>query len=664
MNSTLELSDAIDTSTVESGCTFATFAEACATIEGYAGRTNSVIILGKTKKNPDNSYKQVLFVCEKQGKYAGTNDAYTTKCIGCPFAISVYYRKRDKEFAIIKSCLEHNHDPCSDATKFSSVMRKLDQNDLGLIEKLHNDGLRTKDIFSVLNSVSTKYIHKPDVYDAISRQRQLKLQGLSEIEMLLKNLHEDENIIGDIALKNAFNDERNQDGKFMQAIFWAYRNAFSEFAVGKDVLIIDATYKTNRFSMPLVAICSVDRFGSTYPLAFALVYSETQEFYCWVLQQLSKALIIVTGSAQVATIITDRELALMIAISKVFPHTKHQLCTWHIFKNIKNKLRREVEIDEFIKDVQKLTYSDLSEGEAEKDITALWIKYPRAKIYMSETWMPYKKSWLAPYTKGNINLDLRSSQRVESLHSKLKGIKNRIIPNKHRHDEANMGLEKLKSVCSRFAFESFIKQQAELAKSESYEVFESGNSAYNVIQICNYTNLTSKNIVHLGAPGFCICLHPQQTRTPSELNTVYPHIVQTFRQLLSYHHGAFAGLMQQASKYVMEHGKIPELPQKGPNITQPSIFETVSISDTTNYDEIKMPAIKHSRGRPPNNGRIHSADENKMSSKKSAGKRKIDDMVLKPITCVNTAENCDKSQVPAAKRSRGRPPKNAEQKRF
>ncbi|CAG8546721.1 21066_t:CDS:1 [Gigaspora margarita] len=109
----------------------------------------------------------------------------------------------------------------------------------------------------------------------------------------------------------------------------------------------------------------------------------------------------------------------------------------------------------------------------------------------------------------------------------------------------------------------------------------------------------------------------------------------------------------------MKHGKIPELPQNGPTITQPSIFETVSIFDTTNYDEIKMPAIKRSRGRPPNNGRICSADENKMSSKKSAGKRKHDDMVLKPITCVNTAEN---SQVPATKRSRGRPPKNAEQK--
>ncbi|CAG8843312.1 22856_t:CDS:1, partial [Racocetra persica] len=62
--------------------------------------------------------------------------------------------------------------------------------------------------------------------------------------------------------------------------------------------------------MPLIVVCGIDRFGSTYPLAFALVYAETKDFYCWVLQQLHRALMIVTGDSHVATIITDRELAL------------------------------------------------------------------------------------------------------------------------------------------------------------------------------------------------------------------------------------------------------------------------------------------------------------------------------------------------------------------
>ncbi|CAG8638035.1 11291_t:CDS:2 [Dentiscutata heterogama] len=245
---------------------------------------------------------------------------------------------------------------------------------------------------------------------------------------------------------------------------------------------------------------------------------------------------------------------------------------------------------------------------------------------MSETWMLYKKSWLVFYTKRNINLDIRSSQCVKSLHSKLKGVKNRIIPidvlfatllqqlhelsqkqvyesflhqSKHRYDEANMVLEKLKSVCLRFAFESFIKQQAKLAKSESYEVFKS-----------------------------------------TELNTVYLYIVQTFKQLPSHHHDAFASLMQQASEYIIEHDKIPELLQRELKCQQSNIYIDV-------YQIIDI---------------FYSIDENKTSLKKSAGKYKHDKIVVKLIICISTATNCNKSQVPVIKHLRGRSPKNAKQK--
>ncbi|CAG8820717.1 26139_t:CDS:1, partial [Gigaspora rosea] len=77
---------------------------------------------------------------------------YTTKCIGCSFAIAINYRKHFQKFAITNSILMHNHELCLDATKFSTVAYKFDKDNLGLIKKLHDDELRTKDIFSVLNS--------------------------------------------------------------------------------------------------------------------------------------------------------------------------------------------------------------------------------------------------------------------------------------------------------------------------------------------------------------------------------------------------------------------------------------------------------------------------------------------------------------------------------
>ncbi|CAG8826656.1 17365_t:CDS:1 [Gigaspora margarita] len=210
----------IDSSIVVSECTFNTFSEACTTIEKYAAQTNAIIILDKTTRNSDKSnYRQALFVCKKQGKYSGVNEEYTTKRIGCSFAIAINYQKRSQKFAITKSILEYNYELCLNATKFSTVARKFDKDNLGLIEKLHDDGLRTKDIFSVRNSVSCKYIHKPNIYNAISHHRQHKLHGLNEIEMLFKTLYDDENILGYIALKAAYSTEHDQDGEFVQGIF-------------------------------------------------------------------------------------------------------------------------------------------------------------------------------------------------------------------------------------------------------------------------------------------------------------------------------------------------------------------------------------------------------------------------------------------------------------
>ncbi|CAG8462639.1 10087_t:CDS:2 [Racocetra persica] len=54
--------------------TFSTFDKARAFVENYAAQINIIIILRKTIKNPDDSYRQTSFVCKKQGSYNRTNE--------------------------------------------------------------------------------------------------------------------------------------------------------------------------------------------------------------------------------------------------------------------------------------------------------------------------------------------------------------------------------------------------------------------------------------------------------------------------------------------------------------------------------------------------------------------------------------------------------------
>lgn len=44
---------------------------------------------------------------------------------------------------------------------------------------------------------------------------------------------------------------------------------------------------------------------------------------------------ILSPSTTPSVVLTDRDLALMSAISVLFPDVAHLLCTWHISKNVK-----------------------------------------------------------------------------------------------------------------------------------------------------------------------------------------------------------------------------------------------------------------------------------------------------------------------------------------
>ncbi|CAG8822216.1 31900_t:CDS:2, partial [Gigaspora margarita] len=150
-----------------------------------------------------------------------------------------------------------------------------------------------------------------------------------------------------------------------------------------------------------------------------------------------------------------------------------------------NKLKKNIEIDD----------------EVEQEIAELWNQFPNAKSYINETWIQYKENWLTPYVNNNINLNIRSSQHVKSLHSKLKGIENHIIPVDRLLsiiNKTDISLEKVYLICSKFAFESFLKQQADLAVSGIYEVLVYEGGTFDVIQIDSLKQL--KYVVQLEEP--------------------------------------------------------------------------------------------------------------------------------------------------------------------
>jgi hypothetical protein len=100
--------------------------------------------------------------------------------------------------------------------------------------------------------------------------------------------------------------------------------------------LMDATYNTNRYKLPLLEIVGVTPANMTFCIAFVYMHKEKKPNNTWVLDYLKS---LMDGCMLPRVIITDRELALMNAYNIVFPNAKGLLCRWHINNCIMKKCR-------------------------------------------------------------------------------------------------------------------------------------------------------------------------------------------------------------------------------------------------------------------------------------------------------------------------------------
>lgn len=102
---------------------------------------------------------------------------------------------------------------------------------------------------------------------------------------------------------------------------------------------MDATYKTNRYALPLLEIVGVTSTNNTFCVAFVFLHKEKECNYTWALNCLKSTM---DGCMYPRVIVTDRELAAMNACNNEFPDANRLLCRWHINRAIFRKCRRKI----------------------------------------------------------------------------------------------------------------------------------------------------------------------------------------------------------------------------------------------------------------------------------------------------------------------------------
>jgi hypothetical protein len=236
----------------------------------------------------------------------------------------------------------YNHPP--DTTPLAHWQhRRLQGESLDLARNLINSGIAARDIITAVSETVLVPPLQRDIYNLQQLARAKQLNRHTLVDALIKALDE-QGWISKI--------EKSLDGR-MKSLFMTSTACLEYLKANPDVLIMDSTYKTNRFGLPMLDVIGklqaiyliiyltsylgIDNSHNSFYIAMVWMAEEAEDDYNFALEQLANH----ARPFWLALIVTDRELALMNAIPKYFPplYTKTLLCRWHINKNVVKKCK-------------------------------------------------------------------------------------------------------------------------------------------------------------------------------------------------------------------------------------------------------------------------------------------------------------------------------------
>jgi hypothetical protein len=213
----------------------------------------------------------------------------------------------------------------------------------------------------------------------------------------------------------------SDDGYEVDAVFYMSADMIYHLSRNGTVLVMDTTFKTNRFHWPLLIVCGINEHWQTIVFAIALVHHQTTTTFTWALQQMQLA-VGPEKLAAVTCVVTDGDSAMSAAITELLPQALHLRCIWHLEQNLRSNLNNVVaDLDEFIKQWNDVVAQEDEQG-FHSAKAALHMQFGAACAYLDQWHWKNERHFVECYVKNFTTLGIRSTQRVEGMNSVLKGM--------------------------------------------------------------------------------------------------------------------------------------------------------------------------------------------------------------------------------------------------
>ncbi|CAJ2668212.1 unnamed protein product [Trifolium pratense] len=295
-----------------------------------AKKAGFTIVIAKSDNGSYRRKRYFVLGCERGGEYKErirklkNEDTATRKC-NCRFRLRGYFLSTQVwSLNVVNG--EHNHE-LSNNHEGHILAGRLQPEEKEVVCELTRNLVAPKNILSTLKgrNPETKISMKA-VYNARQRLKKELRGEMTEMQQLMKCCESN---------KYFHKCRTVGDSTTIQDIFWAHPESVILFNTFPTVLMLDSTYKTNKYKMPLFEIVGVTSTEKSYNVGFAYIANEKEEDFIWALETCRSLL--KSKDTVPKVIVTDRDQALMNAVAKVFPKSTALLCRFHIYKNVKAK---------------------------------------------------------------------------------------------------------------------------------------------------------------------------------------------------------------------------------------------------------------------------------------------------------------------------------------
>ena len=302
-------------------------------VQTVANNNGYVILTRRSKSTVGGEMSKVVFMCDHGGVYRGKSSSKHTgsRKIDCPFKLIAKKNIKTGVWNLKVANNTHNHAPAKNLEGHPYAMR-LTEEEKEIVAEMTKDHAHPLGILAKIKRKNQANVSSlRNVYNERRKIQVSEMDGPTPMKILLNKL---------CTQRFAHNYEINKNTEQLEQLFFVHPTSYKLWRAFPHVLLIDSTYKTNKFRMPFLEMVGVTSTGKTFCVGFVVLMKEREEDFIWALSNLKNTL---DNCLTPRVVITDRDVGLVNACKKVFPDASHQLCRYHIFTNIGKHCRKAFE---------------------------------------------------------------------------------------------------------------------------------------------------------------------------------------------------------------------------------------------------------------------------------------------------------------------------------